>query len=180
MSTFFTADTHFGHGRIIELSQRPFGSVNEMQEVFIRNWNAVVTPDDVVWHLGDFGIDDIEPGKALDIFCRLNGTKHLILGNHDQEVTHSLPWESVSESKLLDTEEGQVFLCHYPMLTWPRARKGAIHLFGHLHSEWLGTDLSADVGVDAWDYRPVMFPEIRRRMKKQKPNEVFTKTKARM
>lgn len=180
MTTFFSADHHFGHSRIIELCCRPFSSLTEMHEAFIRNWNSVVTPDDFIWHLGDFAFDDIDPGEASAIFHRLNGTKHLIAGNHDQKTTKKLPWETVSESGLVDTEDGLVFLCHYPMLTWPLARKDVVHLFGHLHGEWLGTDQSADVGVDAWGFRPVSLPEIRKRMAKQKPNEVFRDTKARM
>jgi calcineurin-like phosphoesterase family protein len=180
MTTFFSADHHFGHKRILELSARPFRSLTEMHEVFIRNWNDVVGPDDVIWHLGDFAIDDIDPGEAAGIFHRLNGTKHLIAGNHDQRTITRLPWETVSESGLVDTEDGLVFACHYPMLTWPLAHKDVVHLFGHLHGEWLGTDLSADVGVDAWNYRPVSLPEIRKRMKKQKPNKVFRGAKGGM
>ena len=45
---FFTSDTHFFHGRIIELCNRPFHSVEEMNEALITNWNRVVPRDGVV------------------------------------------------------------------------------------------------------------------------------------
>src|ERR1017187_8378616 len=59
MATWFTADQHFGHKRIIELSGRPFGSVEEMNEAVVDRWNAVVAPDDLVWVLGDFALGRI-------------------------------------------------------------------------------------------------------------------------
>ena len=53
MVTWLTADQHFFHARIIEMTGRPFGSVQEMNEALIRNHNELVQPDDVVWFLGD-------------------------------------------------------------------------------------------------------------------------------
>ena len=55
MQTHFTADTHFNHANIIRYCRRPFGSVREMNEALVSNWNRVVAEDDVVYHLGDFG-----------------------------------------------------------------------------------------------------------------------------
>jgi calcineurin-like phosphoesterase family protein len=82
MTTYFTSDTHFGHQRIIELSNRPFNSVDEMNEAMIDNWNNVVSDDDVVYHLGDVALG---PWVEWDsILTRLNGYKVLIVGNHDR------------------------------------------------------------------------------------------------
>ena len=54
MTVFFTSDTHFGDHRVLNLYPRPFGSVAEMDTALATRWNAVVLPDDEVWHLGDF------------------------------------------------------------------------------------------------------------------------------
>lgn len=82
MTTFFTSDTHFGHARIIELSNRPFKDVTHMNEMIVHNWNALVRPDDTVFHLGDVALGPIE--DSLKYIMRLNGRKILVVGNHDR------------------------------------------------------------------------------------------------
>ena len=52
--TFFIADTHFNHERIIPICKRPFSDVEEMNKKLIENWNSVVSDDDIVWVLGDY------------------------------------------------------------------------------------------------------------------------------
>ena len=64
-TTFFTADTHFGHANIIKYTNRPFDSPNHMDDILIANWNAVVGPDDEVYHLGDFALCNVEPCKRI-------------------------------------------------------------------------------------------------------------------
>lgn len=51
---FFTSDTHFNHTNIIRFCSRPFKDVEHMNETLIANWNRVVGPDNIVFHLGDF------------------------------------------------------------------------------------------------------------------------------
>ena len=74
---YFTSDTHFRHSRIIELCNRPFGDVEEMNEVMIANWNRVVGKDDIIFHLGDFCFGGSEVWNS--ILDRLNGKIYLIL-----------------------------------------------------------------------------------------------------
>ena len=56
LPTFFTADSHFGHGGALGLFRRPFASVVVMDEALVAAWNMVVGPGDTVWHLGDFAV----------------------------------------------------------------------------------------------------------------------------
>ncbi|WP_158871364.1 metallophosphoesterase family protein [Antarcticirhabdus aurantiaca] len=163
MTTFFTADTHFGHARIVDLSRRPFEGVVEMREALIRNWNAVVRESDDVWHLGDFAYR-ATAGEAERVFERLNGRKHLVVGNHDGEATCALPWASVQPAAEIAVDGQRLFLAHYPMLEWPGYWRQAVHLFGHVHGNRAGVGRSCDVGVDAWGYRPVRLSEVLRRI----------------
>jgi len=82
MTTFFTADTHFSHARILELDNRPFKTIEEHDEELIRRWNETVSPDDTVIHLGDVALGKI--ADSLPLVGRLNGFKILKSGNHDR------------------------------------------------------------------------------------------------
>jgi calcineurin-like phosphoesterase family protein len=85
MRTFFTSDTHFGHENIIKYCKRPFANAKEMDKVLVQNWNKVVGPDDLVYHLGDFAVGGGPAGPYLD---QLNGKIILIHGNHDERIDH--------------------------------------------------------------------------------------------
>ena len=78
MTIWFFSDPHFGHANIIEHCQRPFASVEEMNEKLIKNYQELVMPGDDVYFLGDVALHGHEK-----ILKRLPGNKHLIIGNHD-------------------------------------------------------------------------------------------------
>ena len=162
--TFFTADHHFGHDGIIRMCARPFSTAADMDQALIANWNAVVRPKDEVWHLGDFAHRG-EPKRMRAIFDRLNGTKHLVVGNHDGADTLELPWASRHEIAHFRNNGIRAVLCHYGMRVWPGQHRGAIHLYGHSHGRLDGTSLSLDVGVDCWNFMPIDLTEIEARLK---------------
>ena len=161
MATWFTADTHFGHANIIGLSNRPFASLAEMDAALTHNWNAVVQPDDEVWHLGDFAFRNAIP--AADYLRRLHGRIHLIWGNHDSAETRALPgWASSTPYVEISLEGRRLVLFHYALRVWNRSHNGAVHLYGHSHGSLAGDSQCCDVGVDNahWAYRPVSLREI--------------------
>ena len=159
MEYFFTSDTHFGHRRIIELSHRPFSSVEEMDEVIITNWNSMIGPKDLVMHLGDFNLG----GSMSDYLSRLNGYKHLIRGNHDPKLGKCLRsgFLSVREVHRFKMVPGvRIWLSHYPHRSWPGSAKGELHLHGHCHGNAKHYTNSMDVGVDTNNFKPYPLDEI--------------------
>ena len=46
---FFASDLHFGHENVIPLCNRPFSSIDEMDEYLIQEWNKVVHRNDQVY-----------------------------------------------------------------------------------------------------------------------------------
>jgi len=83
VQTFFTADPHFGHARIIELCGRPYVTTKEMNNDLAARWNSVVAEDDTVYVLGDVALGQ-PVTDSLKHIRRLNGTKYLVAGNHDR------------------------------------------------------------------------------------------------
>ncbi len=174
--TFFIADTHFGHLNILRLSKRPFRTIAEHDEALVQNWNRVVTPDDTVYHLGDFayGLDD-EGDRLQWLFSRLNGRKHLVLGNHDLDdsgrmhpTVASLGWVERPEHLMHVLLDGhRIVLSHYAHREWQGGQKGAYHFYGHAHGTLPGSGRSRDVGVDLADVRftPQTFEDLTARMK---------------
>lgn len=146
---YLVSDTHFGHKNIIDFCGRPFVGPRDMNETMIENWNSCVKPKDIVWHLGDFGFkaeDDLD-----DIYNQLNGTKHLLLGNHDENNSQvkKLPWASVGHYKRLKWEGKRYILSHYPFQSWHGSNKGDIHFHGHCHGTLRTIQYNRlDVGVD--------------------------------
>jgi len=161
--TWFTSDTHFGHANILKHCNRPFSSAAEMDGEMLARWNAVVRPEDIVWHLGDFAFRNAR--SPSDYLRRLHGTKHLIVGNHDHQATLSAPeWASVERLAEVTVDGIRIVMCHYGMRVWPRSHHGSLMLYGHSHGNLPGDRQSLDVGVDVWDYRPVGLDQIRERL----------------
>ena len=80
MSTYYVADLHFGHNNVIKLSKRPFSNTEEMNSSLVESWNKRVKNGDRVYILGDLFYRFSAYEQILE---KLNGEKHLILGNHD-------------------------------------------------------------------------------------------------
>lgn len=160
MTVFFTADQHFGHGAARGLFRRPFADTAEMDAAMIEAWNAAVRPGDVVWHLGDFAIrPSVE--RIVALLAALNGAKHLVAGNNDPATTLGAPgWASVQPFAEIELEGRPLVLCHYALRVWNRQGKGAWNLHGHSHGRLKPLARQADVGVDAWAFRPVTLDEI--------------------
>lgn len=177
--TFFTSDTHFSHANIIHFCHRPFKDANQMNETLIANWNSVVTPEDTVFHLGDFCMGgSAEWNKILD---RLNGKIYLIIGNHDRKnirQAYIRRFEDVEMQMQIEVDKHSIYLNHYPFLCYGGSYRDIWQLFGHVHTchNSTGIDIPRlsmlfptqyDVGVDNNDYTPISYERVKNIIQKQ-------------
>jgi calcineurin-like phosphoesterase family protein len=159
MMLFFTSDTHFRDARVMRIDRRPFRSVADHDAQLIAFWNAAVQDEDEVWHLGDFARGSIE--QVTDLLTQLNGRKHLIIGNNDEEAALKAPgWSSIQHYKELVVGPELLILCHYPLRTWNKMGRKSINLHGHSHGKLKPVARQVDVGVDVWGYRPITLETI--------------------
>lgn len=158
MTIFFTADTHFGDHRTINIWRRPFSDTGTMDALLIERWNAAVGEDDVVWHLGDVAR---RPADVPGLLSRLNGTKHLLRGNNDPpDMLAAEGWASVGDYAEIVVEGRSLVLCHYAFRVWNGQHRGAINLHGHSHGRLKPMPRQFDVGVDARDFAPVTLARL--------------------
>jgi calcineurin-like phosphoesterase family protein len=140
-----------------------------MTEVIIKNHNDRVSKGSRVYHLGDLFWWTVPVKEALDILHSLNGQHYFVYGNHDQliennqELQRAFVW--CRDLEQIEYQGQKIVLCHYAMRVWRSSHKGSWQLYGHTHAQLPETDnLSCDVGVDAWNYYPVSFEEIKNKM----------------
>lgn len=160
---YFTSDQHFGHANIIKYCDRPYATYKIMDKALIDNWNSVIKDEDEVFVIGDFSLTRNHE-MIRSLLEKLNGTKHLILGNHDELKPFSYVncgFASVHTSlKIEDT----IYLIHDPASA-AVLKKDDILLCGHVHT--LFTEIESEngvrvinVGVDVRDYKPVSLEEL--------------------
>ena len=165
---YFTSDTHFGHKNILhytpkrcadigvvcqnidgkyvytdtftnmEISEED--AIKRMDCFIIDKWNSIIDKHDTVYILGDFSFYGVEDTQR--IFHKLNGKKHLVIGNHDGSGTSIQGWTTCKQMNLIDCKKSRfdflndtqrLFLCHFPMVSWWSMEHGSIMLHGHCH-----------------------------------------------
>ncbi|WP_080791534.1 metallophosphoesterase [Corynebacterium pacaense] len=184
-AVFLTSDLHLGHEFLAEL--RGFDSVADHDEAIMTHLTESLEVGDRLWILGDLSRgrpEDEEHALGL-LGAALPGVeKHLVPGNHDS--CHPLfrrayhrqrmfleVFDSVSVFQRVTWGGEDVYLSHFP-------RPGQDHpgmpsrfdelrlrvpllVHGHLHSDFPVTGRGqVDVGVDAWDLRPVPVEVVHR------------------
>ena len=162
MKLWFTADTHWGSTRTLELSKRPFDSVEQMDKQIINNWNSVVTMEDTVYHLGDVG--------ELHRLYELNA-KHikLVLGNYETDnfdnikelsnqlddrvdiIKFDLKNNSYKLATYVNIDNIKFALVHKPADSLP----GDFYLFGHIHKLQMVKKVGLNVGIDCHNFYPI-------------------------
>lgn len=185
--TWFTSDLHFGHVNILTytpqrrayLGLSDTDTVVEMNEAIVDLWNTQVAPDDTVWVVGDVAMGKVH--ENILYVQRLNGTKHLFLGNHDRP--HPIATSNTDKREAWAQEyrsvgfREQFFqapmyfdgilanVCHFPyggdhttdrynaedIARYVPVDDGRPLVHGHVHDMWKTNGAQYNLGIDAWD-----------------------------
>ena len=168
---YFTADTHFGSKRTLELSKRPFKNTDEMDKTILDNFNNILTEEDVLYHLGDFG--------NYELVDKINCPVCLILGNYEEkdimqeyddnvyDFSHQLRlegFESIERTKYISMPNPETLdfilfnLVHEPSKCIKK--DNVFNLYGHIHGRQMVRHYGLDVGVDCHHFRPVSMDDV--------------------
>jgi len=146
----FVADLHHGHPKIVDICNRPTTREEHDEWLLKEVFNKYVQRKDEVYILGDVSLTKRRDAEKW--VARLNGNKHLILGNHDKSVSHLGNWSEITQIKDFTFSRFginiHIVCCHYPLASWNRKIHGSWHLYGHVHGRFEASGLSYDVGID--------------------------------
>jgi len=151
---------------------RDFATLEAMNDALVEGINRTVGKDDTLFVLGDWSFGGIESIPAFR--SRLNCENiHFIFGNHDHHIQNEDKnlqglFSSVAHYREISVGKCRIVLSHYAHRVWNGSHQGALHLYGHSHSnlEAMPNGKSMDVGVDnafkiLGEYRPFSFHEIK-------------------
>ena len=157
---FVTADWHIGHENSIIFDKRPFRDLDDMHCSLIKNYNSQVPINGICYFLGDIATHSSELAK--EVISQLNGTKVIVVGNHDKNYNslYNIGFDVVLNTATIYISGNKVTMSHCPLRRIVReateGMKGAIigdcwhgesrhqafslenegqfHLHGHIHS----------------------------------------------
>ena len=181
MEIWLTSDTHFSHNKAFLYAPRGFSCVKDMNETIVHNWNTVVCPRDIVYHLGDMALSDT--ADAIQYINQLNGHIIWLRGNHcsdnrvDQILAACPNVQLISENKdnawtyILKDGKWRFYLSHYPTKVanyddTPKHKTWC--LCGHTHTQDRWKDLADScyhVEMDAHNCYPISLEQIKAEIK---------------
>lgn len=184
---FYIADIHFNDSKVFQKCFRPFTNFDDFANEIVIRWNNKVKNDDIVYVLGDIAEDDSV--NCISIFKKMNGHKHLIIGNHDSKIIKEAEincvFESISFIKLIDDKGRKVCLCHYPLMDWMEFNRDGYLVYGHIHNktdknnkaykqikEYYADKKAYNAGVDVTNFEPVTLDEMIK-LKEANKNEPY-------
>ena len=167
------SDTHLNHGKEFVWKVRGFNSVWDMNNAIIERWNGVVKDDDIVYHLGDVIMGDLDTG--IQLLKQLNGKIRLAMGNHD--TTNRLDafrnlynFDDIQFGYRLKEGKKTLLLTHYPILSgnFDTSKTYSIHGHTHSQSKFCEYELMYNVSCDAIDCTPIALEDVLMDLEKNK------------
>lgn len=190
---WFCSDPHYYHKNIIKYCNRPFDNIDSMNETLINNWNGCVNEHDVIFCLGDFCFGNTKKWQDI-LSKLNGKKYLILGNHDEESFKEDFlcNFEVVCYGMHIYVDGQSIYLSHYPFLCFPGSynnNKPTWQLFGHVHSKNHKTfyekikDLEIrkilvgdesrlryllpsqyDVGVDANDYKPVNFFNLKKKI----------------
>jgi len=156
---YFISDTFFGRTSLIK--DRKYSSVKEMNRSIIDKWNSVVTNDDIVYHLGNFGWDIISTEEALH---ELNGKINLIPSPYDLRNINLFKLNNINLIPgIFEIPSRGCVLSHYPLKDWVGKDKDILHIHGG-NKEYkadLEKELRFNANCELWSNTPISIDALK-------------------
>ncbi len=124
----FIADLHFNHENCAYM--RGFKNAEEMNEHIISQWNKVVHKKDVTYILGDITMEKV---RGYELLNRLNGIKHVALGNHEKRQHTGLLLNYVTSVFGVLKYKRKYVLSHVPIHLNEMKYRWKVNIHGHVH-----------------------------------------------
>lgn len=158
------SDTHFGHKKIAEYAKRP----EDWEERIIVNWNAKIKDEDLVLHLGDFGL---APREMLEFYYNnLNGIIWLQVGNHERNRLKLYERLGMVVLEKESYSYNEYIFSHRPLLN---INGFHYNIHGHRHQIKPIDSRYINMSVELWDYKPVKFSTLEKLIK-ENPGKIIT------
>ena len=172
---WFISDTHFFHENILKFVDENgariragFASVDEMNWEMVDRWNAVVKPQDKVWHLGDVAFKTTERAAELDhLLGKLHGHKRMLVGNHDNLKSQAI-MRHFEKVELWKGFKAEGFTCSHIPLRLDSLRDGTVNVHGHTHQNLMAEPGYVNVCVEVRDYTPIHLDELAKEVSKHR------------
>lgn len=173
---WFTSDTHFCHNKEFVYLSRGYATVEDMNKSIVEKWNAKIQDGDIVYHLGDVIMSDIDAG--MEYLKQLKGEIRIIRGNHDTDkkvaAYETLPnIQVLGWGEMIKYKKRMIFMSHFPSMTTiddgKKGRQKIIGLYGHTHQEdpYNENPYLYNVGMDAHANEPISIDEVLERIGKK-------------
>ncbi len=161
---FFISDLHLSHKNLRKFREERsgvyFNNIEEMDDWLIDNINSVVRPKDHLWILGDVAWGSTGMNKVR----RINGKKHLVLGNHDKYTINEISRDFASVHGVY--KKYDIIMTHVPIHPLSLVFNWRYNMHGHIHHKErdIKDNKYINVNVDIIGPRPLQLEQIRGRM----------------
>ena len=158
------SDPHYFHKNIIKYDDRPFDSVEEMNEYMIKMHNKYIGKRDKVIIAGDFALTNQEQTKL--ILEQLYGYKILIPGNHDRGRSRTW-WLAAGFDEVINFPiivNDFFIISHEPV--YVNQHMPYLNIHGHTHTNELNKDRYINACLNVNDYIPLDLDQLIEKYKK--------------